>query len=184
MSNDTYVTIRGYAGGSPTVYQNEGGTTVVLRVGVTPRNFNRESGEFRDGTTAWYSIRCYGSLGENVKKSVGRGTPVIVRGKLSPRTWQDKDGISRVDNTIAADALGIELSTGTAFFTQVKNHKLDPVDGEPAGSASAEPEPDEGVDEGAPVESEAEQDGRADANRYDSAPNRSYDPAGNLASVH
>lgn len=140
MSNETTITIRGFAGGQPTVFTNsvdsESGEvtthrTAVLRVGVTPRYYVKSQGEFRDGPTSWYAVRTYGSLAANVASCVGKGTPVLVRGRLSVREYQDKQGISRSENVIIADSLGIDLSTGTAAFTKVSNVPLPRVPGEP-----------------------------------------------------
>lgn len=159
MSNDVYVTVRGFTGGVPIVYNNEnGGSTVTLRVACTPRRFDRGAKEYTDGTTQWYTIRCYNALAENVKGCITTGTPVIVRGKLTLRTWDDKNGVSHFDNTILADALGIELSTGQANYTPVRRQKLERLDGEPAGSAS---------DDGSSDESDAIRDSA-----------ESYDPPG------
>ena len=122
MSNETYITVRGYAGADPVAYDNGNGlTTVVARVGVTARIRDRETHRYRDGTTSWYSVRCYGDLGLNVSRSVRRGTPVLVRGRLVERSWTAKDGAERTDLSIIADALGIELSSGVATFVKVRH---------------------------------------------------------------
>ena len=137
MSNETYITVRGYAGAEPTAYDNGNGLmTVVVRVGVTARIRDRETHRYRDGTTSWYSVRCYGDLGLNVTRSVRRGTPVLVRGRLVERAWTAKDGIERTDLSIIADSLGIEISSGVANFVKVRHVSLD-SDGRPiADSAS------------------------------------------------
>lgn len=167
MANETYVTVRGFTGADPRLFRNEdGGTTVLFRVGVTPRSFNRKSEKFEDGVTTWYSIRCYGPLADNVINSVFRGTPVVVRGKLSHRESVDKEGVNRYEITVVADSVGIDLNTGQARFTSVKNQRLDAVHGEPAGSASEVPV----ADEEPPYSAD-------DPLEY------STDPAGNLAGV-
>ena len=126
MSNETYITVRGYAGADPVAYDNGNGlTTVVARVGVTARIRDRETHRYRDGTTSWYSVRCYGDLGLNVSRSVRRGTPVLVRGRLVERAWTAKDGAERTDLSIIADALGIELSSGVATFVKVRHTSAD-----------------------------------------------------------
>lgn len=126
MSNETYITVRGYAGADPVAYDNGNGlTTVVARVGVTARIRDRETHRYRDGTTLWYSVRCYGDLGLNVSRSVRRGTPVLVRGRLVERSWTAKDGAERTDLSIIADALGIELSSGVATFVKVRHTSAD-----------------------------------------------------------
>ena len=126
MSNETYITVRGYAGADPVAYDNGNGlTTVVARVGVTARIRDRETHRYRDGTTSWYSVRCYGDLGLNVSRSVRRGTPVLVRGRLVERAWTAKDGAERTDLSIIADALGVELSSGVATFVKVRHTSVD-----------------------------------------------------------
>ncbi|WP_188042597.1 single-stranded DNA-binding protein [Changpingibacter yushuensis] len=141
MSNETFLTIRGFAGADPTVFHNESGrVTVVIRVGVTARNFDRRLNTYSDGTTAWYSVRCYGDLAENVSRSIHKGSPVLIRGRLSPRTWTDKDGRTRTDYAIAADSVAIDLNTGWATFVRTRKQSLEPIEGEPAHSASADDE--------------------------------------------
>ena len=146
--NDTHVTIRGWIGGEPRMFSNRtngSGTdsnraTTIFRVGVTPRYFSRHDNQFTDGVTTWYSVRCYGDLAENVSRSIHKGSPVLIRGRLSPRTWTDKDGRTRTDYAIAADSVAIDLNTGWATFVRTRKQSLEPIEGEPAHAASADDE--------------------------------------------
>ncbi|MBR6458657.1 MAG: single-stranded DNA-binding protein [Actinomycetaceae bacterium] len=120
MYNDTRISVRGYVGGQPDIYDNEdGGQTVVFSVGVTARGWNRQENRMKDGETAWYSVRCYGNLANNVAASIEKGSPVMVRGRLVTRAWKDDSGIERSRHVIIADAVGIDLNTGTARFSRV-----------------------------------------------------------------
>lgn len=151
MSNETYVTVRGYVGSVPTIFGSDPQrSTVVMRVGVTARRFNREVQEFTNGETAWYSVRCYGTLGQHVVRSVHRGTPVLVRGRLVPRMWADKDGVQRTEFNILADAVGIELSTGVAHFIHARLTEPPALEGEhretaQQNAAEGTPAPEETV---------------------------------------
>lgn len=137
MSNETYVTVRGYVGSVPTIFGAEPQkSTVVIRVGVTARRFNREAEEYTNGETAWYSVRCFGTLGQHVARSVQRGTPVLVRGRLVPRLWVDKDGVQRTEFNILADAVGIELSTGVGHFIHARLTEAPALDGVPGPNAT------------------------------------------------
>ena len=119
MFNDTNIVVSGFVGGMPDVYDNEDGTqTVVFSVGVTSRRFNKEANAWEDEATAWYSVRTYGTLAQNVLASINKGTPVLVRGKLKLREWESEDGVKRSRHVIIAKSIGIELSTGTATFTK------------------------------------------------------------------
>ncbi len=141
MSNETYITVRGYVGSVPAIFGSDPQRcTVVIRVGVTARRFNREAEEYTNGETAWYSVRCYGTLGQHVVKSIHRGTPVLVRGRLVPRIWADKDGVQRTEFNILADAVGIELSTGIAHFVHARLTELPALEGEPGSALAARSE--------------------------------------------
>ncbi|WP_216379709.1 single-stranded DNA-binding protein [Arcanobacterium phocae] len=146
MSNETIVAIRGYVGAAPTVFTNAtdkdtgevlSAKTTVVRVGVTPRYYSRSVNEFRDGQTAWYSVRTYGSLAAHVAVSVDKGTPVIARGRLVMRQYEDKSGLTRIEHVLLADSFGIDLTHGTAVFTKTSAMPLESVPGEPRYSADA-----------------------------------------------
>lgn len=133
--NDTMVTIRGWVGSAPRFYEEktqEDGTTfraaTLFNVGVTPRYYSRAREEYYDGVTTWYSVRCRGTLAENAARSLSRGTPVLVRGKLTSRTYADKDGVARTAFDLHADSIGVEISTGMANFARVMNSSLVLVD--------------------------------------------------------
>ncbi|WP_270975169.1 single-stranded DNA-binding protein [Trueperella sp.] len=122
--NDTIVTIRGWVGGAPRYFppdENGAGAATIVNVGVTPRYFSRAHSEFRKGVTTWYSVRCYGSLAKNAATSLHKGTPVLVRGRLTQRMWADRDGVARTSLVIHADSVGVEISTGMANFVKIMN---------------------------------------------------------------
>lgn len=136
MANDTSITVRGWAGAKPTLYinsQTQGQkiskiSTTVLNVGVTPRNYNRQTGDFQDGDTTWYSVRCYGALARNVAISIQKGTPVLVRGKLTTRSYQDKTGADRQAQVIIADSLAIDLNYGVANYVKARGEEISGVE--------------------------------------------------------
>ncbi|MBR5950547.1 MAG: single-stranded DNA-binding protein [Actinomycetaceae bacterium] len=139
MYNDTRISVRGYVGGEPDVYDNDnGGQVVVFSVGVTARAWNREENRVKEGETAWYSVRCYGNLGQNVAASIEKGSPVMVRGRLATRAWKDQNGTAHTRHVIIADAVGIDLNTGTAKFSRVRRGDVsDDVDGTAATASEA-----------------------------------------------
>ncbi|MEW6881860.1 single-stranded DNA-binding protein [Trueperella pyogenes] len=127
--NDTIVTIRGWVGGAPRFFPpdntNGRGPATMFNVGVTPRFYNRARGKFQAGTTTWYSVRCFGNLAVNAAHSIAKGNPVIVRGRLSSRTWVDKDGAVRTSIDIVADSVGVEISSGIATYARIMTTSLD-----------------------------------------------------------
>lgn len=145
MANDTSITVRGWAGAKPTLYinsQTQGKkiskiSTTVLNVGVTPRNYNRQTGDFQDGDTTWYSVRCYGALARNVAISIQKGTPVLVRGKLTTRSYQDKTGVDRQAQVIIADSLAIDLNYGVANYVKARGEEISGVEISESGAADS-----------------------------------------------
>lgn len=145
MANDTSITVRGWAGAKPTLYinsQTQGKkiskiSTTVLNVGVTPRNYNRQTGDFQDGDTTWYSVRCYGALARNVAISIQKGTPVLVRGKLTTRSYQDKTGADRQAQVIIADSLAIDLNYGVANYVKARGEEISGVEISESGAADS-----------------------------------------------
>lgn len=136
MYNETVVSVRGWTGAKPRVFDNaNGGRTVVFPVGVTPRVLNRATGAYEDGRTIWYDVRCYGRLAANVSASIGVGAPVMVRGALVLRERTDREGVAHRSFTIVADAVGIDLNTVSASFRKSFGPG-DAVDGEPPSAAS------------------------------------------------
>lgn len=134
MVNETYVTIRGYAGGDPVVFVNDAGrASAFVRVGVTHRIYDRVNKRYSDGVTVWYSVRTYGELATNVASSVTKGTPVLARGRLSQRVWTDSGGLEHAENCVFADSFGIELTTGIAQFSKVRSAAAKKM---PAGNVS------------------------------------------------
>ncbi|MDP9806869.1 single-strand DNA-binding protein [Trueperella bonasi] len=155
--NNTYVTIRGWIGGEPKLFSNndtksEGEATratTIFRVGVTPRYFNRHEGRYTDGVTTWYAVRCYGALATNASLSLKKGMPVIVRGRLVTRLWNDRDQVQQRELSIIADSVGVELSNGIVNYVRRADMTLPPQPGEPgwAGDdsvAEARTKPEEG----------------------------------------
>ena len=84
MSQDNTITVRGYVTAEPKMWQRtpEQAPVATIRVGSTPRKLNRETGEWQDGETSYYSVKCWRKLAENVHGSLRKGDMVIVRGKV------------------------------------------------------------------------------------------------------
>ncbi|MDP9800383.1 single-strand DNA-binding protein [Arcanobacterium wilhelmae] len=140
MSNDTIISVRGFAAADPQVYTNainaESGESferkcTVFRIGVTPSYYSTQAKDFRNGETAWYTVRTYGALADNVEESVTRGTALMVRGRFTVRQYKDSEGTMRSDNVIIADSVGLDLNSGTGRLVKRRREPLPGVKGEP-----------------------------------------------------
>ena len=61
MSQDDLITVRGYVTAEPKMWQRtpEQVPAATIRVGSTPRKLNRETGEWQDGETSYYTVKCW-----------------------------------------------------------------------------------------------------------------------------
>jgi len=120
MSQDNTITVRGYVTAEPKMWQRtpEQVPVATIRVGSTPRKLNRETGEWQDGETSYYSVKCWRRLAENVHGSLRKGDMVIVRGKVSTRSWLDDQQRVRMEVEIEADSVGHDLAFGWSRFNR------------------------------------------------------------------
>jgi single-strand DNA-binding protein len=120
MSQDNTITVRGYVTAEPKMRQRtpEQVPVATIRVGSTPRKLNRETGEWQDGETSYYTVKCWRKLAENVHGSLRKGDMVIVRGKVFTRSWLDDQQRVRMEVQIEADSVGHDLAFGWSRFNR------------------------------------------------------------------
>ncbi len=120
MAGELNVTIVGNLADDPELRYTQGGVAVVsVRVGSTPRTFNRQTNAWEDGETVW--VRCTGwrELAENISQSLTKGTRVIVTGRLkAPSAYQTAAGEARASLELDIDEIGASLRYATAAITR------------------------------------------------------------------
>ncbi len=117
MSQGGYVTLVGFVAQDPIQRETKNGVLVTdLRVGATPRVQDRATSQWRDGNTSYYNISCWRRLGENVRASLRKGDPVMIKGKFRSRTFIDKNGVTRNVIDIMADTVGHDMNRGVANY--------------------------------------------------------------------
>lgn len=119
--NEAQVTVIGWLAQDPFFTMTANGTPfLALRVGCTPRRYDRQSGQWQDLESMFLTVNCWRSLAENVNASdMKRGEPVMVTGRLSIREYV-KDGRLRFSAEIEATTVGHDLSRGSAQFRRVQ----------------------------------------------------------------
>lgn len=119
MSQIGYVTLTGYVASDPKLYftKNNDVPVASVRVGSTPRRIDRTTGEWRDGDTSYFTVKCWRKLAMNAKAALHKGDPVIVRGKFRTRSWVEEER-PRTEVEIEADSIGHDLSFGWTHFNR------------------------------------------------------------------
>jgi single-strand DNA-binding protein len=120
MAGELNVTIVGNLADDPELRYTQGGLAVVsVRVGSTPRTFNRQTNAWEDGETVWVRCTAWRELAENVAQSLTKGTRVIVTGRLkAPSAYQSAAGEARASLELDIDEIGGSLRYATASITR------------------------------------------------------------------
>ena len=93
MAGETTITIIGNLTGDPELRFTPSGAAVAnFTVASTPRTFDRQANEWKDGETLFMRCSIWRDAAENVAEALQRGTRVIVSGRLKSRSYETKEG--------------------------------------------------------------------------------------------
>jgi single-strand DNA-binding protein len=121
MFNEAHVSLTGYVATQPVMKEIRSGVTnLTMRVAWTPRWQDRVTGEWVDGNTSYVTVICWRKLAGNVALCLRKGDPVVVKGRLSVRSFDGKEGVQRTVVEVDASSVGHDLSRGVAQFQRVR----------------------------------------------------------------
>lgn len=122
MSGETTLTIIGNLSSDPELRFTPAGAAVAnFTVAATPRTFDRQSQEWRDGETLWMRCSVWREQAESVAESLTKGMRVIVTGRLGQRSWEDKEtGAKRTAVELQVDEVGPSLRWAQAKVTRAQ----------------------------------------------------------------
>jgi single-strand DNA-binding protein len=98
---------------------NGGKAVAKFRVASTPRVFDRQSNEWRDGESLFLTCSAWGPMGENAASTLQKGMRVIVQGRLKQRSYEDNQSVKRTVYELDVDEVGVSLKSATAVVTKV-----------------------------------------------------------------
>ena len=115
MAGDTVITIIGNLTADPELRFTPSGAAVAnFTVASTPRMFDRQTNEWKDGETLFMRCSVWRDAAENVAESLQRGMRVIVSGRLKSRSYETKEGEKRTVVELDVDEIGPSLRSATA----------------------------------------------------------------------
>ncbi|GAB3446633.1 single-stranded DNA-binding protein [Streptomonospora sediminis] len=121
MAGETQITLVGNLVDDPELRFTPSGAAVAnFRVASTPRIFDRQTSEWRDGESMFLSCSVWRQYAENVAESLQRGMRVIVQGRLKQRSFETKEGEKRTVFEIDVDEVGPALRSATAKVAKVQ----------------------------------------------------------------
>ncbi len=115
MAGDTTITVVGNLTADPELRFTPSGAAVAnFTVASTPRIYDRQSGEWKDGEALFLRCNIWREAAENVAESLTRGSRVIVTGRLKQRSFETKEGEKRTVMEVEVDEIGPSLRYATA----------------------------------------------------------------------
>ena len=119
MAGETVITVVGNLVDDPELRFTPSGAAVAkFRVASTPRTFDRQTNEWRDGESLFLTCSVWRQAAENVAESLQRGMRVIVQGRLKQRSYEDREGVKRTVYELDVDEVGASLRNATAKVTK------------------------------------------------------------------
>ncbi len=115
MAGDTVITIVGNLTDDPELRFTPSGAAVAnFTVASTPRFFDKQTNEWRDGDALFMRCSIWRQAAENVAESLHKGARVVVQGRLRQRSFETREGEKRTVVELEVDEIGPSLRYATA----------------------------------------------------------------------
>ncbi|MEU9668755.1 single-stranded DNA-binding protein [Streptomyces bobili] len=119
MAGETVITVIGNLVDDPELRFTPSGAAVAkFRVASTPRTFDRQTNEWKDGESLFLTCSVWRQAAENVAESLQRGMRVLVQGRLKQRSYEDREGVKRTVYELDVEEVGPSLRNATAKVTK------------------------------------------------------------------
>jgi single-strand DNA-binding protein len=121
MAGETVITLVGNLVDDPELRFTPSGAAVAnFRLASTPRVYDRQSGDFKDGESLFLTCSVWRQAAENVAESLQKGMRVIVQGRLKQRSYETREGEKRTVFEVDVDEVGPSLRSATAKVAKVQ----------------------------------------------------------------
>ena len=121
MAGETTITIVGNLTDDPELRFTPSGAAVAnFRIASTPRTFDRQSNEWKDGEALFLSCSVWRQAAENVAESLQKGMRVVVQGRLKQRSYETREGEKRTVVELEVEEVGPSLKYATAKVARVQ----------------------------------------------------------------
>ena len=119
MAGETVITVVGNLTADPELRYTQNGLPVAnFTIASTPRTFDRQANEWKDGEALFLRASVWREFAEHVAGSLTKGSRVIATGRLKQRSYQDREGNNRTAIELEVDEIGPSLRYATAQVTR------------------------------------------------------------------
>ena len=123
MAGETTITIIGNLTNDPELRWTPSGSAVTnFTIASTPRTFDRQANEWKDGETLFLRASVWKDQAENAAETLKKGMRVIVEGRLKSRSYETKEGEKRTVIELEVDEVGVSLRSATAKVTRTNRN--------------------------------------------------------------
>lgn len=119
MAGETLITVIGNLVSDPEIRWTQNGFAVAsFTIASTPRSYDRQSGEWKDGESLFLRCSIWREAAENVAESLRKGMRVIAHGKLAQRSYETESGERRTVIELQVEEIGPSLRRAKAQVTR------------------------------------------------------------------
>ena len=119
MAGETQIMVVGNVTADPELRFTQNGAAVAnFTIASTPKKFDKQANEFKDGETLFLRCSAWREMAENVAESLSRGTRVVAHGNLVARSFQTKEGENRTVMELDVQEVGPSLRYASAVVTK------------------------------------------------------------------
>jgi single-strand DNA-binding protein len=141
MAGETIITVVGNLTADPELRYTQGGLAVAnFTIASTPRTFDRQANDWKDGEALFLRASCWREFAEHVAGSLTKGSRVVATGRLKQRSYETKEGEKRTSIELEIDEIGPSLRYATAQVTRASGGAgAGGGGGRPQGAVADEP---------------------------------------------
>jgi single-strand DNA-binding protein len=145
MAGETVITVCGHLVDDPELRFTPAGAAVAkFRVASTPRTFDKQTNEWKDGESLFLTCSVWRQAAEHCAESLQRGMRVIVQGRLKQRSYEDREGVKRTVYELDVEEVGPSLRNATAKVTKASGQGQGQGGGRQSGQARQQQSPGSG----------------------------------------
>ncbi|MFJ4045941.1 single-stranded DNA-binding protein [Microbacterium sp. NPDC089987] len=123
MAGETVITVVGNLTADPELRYTQNGLPVAnFTIASTPRTFDRQANEWKDGEALFLRASVWREFAEHVAGSLTKGMRIIAQGRLRQRSYQDREGNQRTSIELEVDEIGPSLRYATAQVTRAASN--------------------------------------------------------------
>lgn len=121
MAGETIITVVGNLTNDPELRFTPSGSAVAnFTIASTPRTFDRQTNDWKDGETLFLRASVWREAAENVAETLTKGTRVVAQGRLKSRTYDTKEGEKRTVMELEVDEIGPSLRYAAAKVSRTQ----------------------------------------------------------------